>query len=142
MSPGDAGCPQIAAALRPLALQSCGIPRAAAIESGIVRQAVFASSAAAFARLSFAGSGRRKMPGAVGAIPRLKGVLVPEEFESTTETFPGGGSSRGTSRLICPAEATTSNSGALEPLNATPPRPGSDADGKMLKLSLSATSLP
>src|SRR3954462_5269794 len=100
MSPGDAGWPQIAAALTPLALQSCGIPSAVAIESGIVRQAVFASSAAAFARLSFVGSARRKMPGAAGAIARLKGVLVPAEFERTTETFPSVGSSNGTSRLI------------------------------------------
>ena len=76
----------MAAALTPFALQSCGMPSAAAIESGITRHAVLASSAAAFDRFSFAGSPRRKMPGAAGAMASSNGALVPDALDSTTET--------------------------------------------------------
>ena len=70
----------------------------------MTRHAVFANSAAALARVAFAGSNRRKMPGAAAAMPTENAELVPPEFVTTTVALPPVGSSKGTSRLIWPAE--------------------------------------
>ncbi len=53
----------MAAALIPLVRHEDGKLNAAAMDSGITRQAVLANSAAAFRRSAFAGSARMKIPG-------------------------------------------------------------------------------